>query len=128
MRNYYKHSSFQLIKCTEKREDITTKNRQKKIPRNNHEGKTIRLWINETAAKRRRSLYWASISREIWNYVNNCENCQATSYDRDRPKQKNMLTPTPNRPFIKIKSFWVIVDTVKHILWHKLMGKQKQKN
>jgi hypothetical protein len=55
--------------------------------------------LDETEARTKRLYYWPDQRRSIQNYINKCETCQLTKYDRKPLKLKFNVTPTPIEPF-----------------------------
>lgn len=43
--------------------------------------------------------YWPSLERDVINFVNTCETCQKTKYDRHPYKLVYKPTPTGTKPF-----------------------------
>lgn len=120
LRKTFKNSAYKLLKCNTILQDITKKDNQIVTIRNYHEGKTNHRGISETETRIRRSYYWPGIKSDVTNYINECEICQTNKYDRNPPKQKLMISPTPSRPFEIVhidtfqaqgQKFLTIIDT-----------------
>lgn len=99
MRMTFKNSAFKLLVCNKKLEDVTNKDRQKELLQYNHETKTNHRGIVETIAQIKRKFYWPNIANDVRKFVNSCEICQRTKYDRNPPRIEFQITPSPKKPF-----------------------------
>lgn len=99
LRNTFKNSAFKLIKCNTVLKDVEDKERQQELIKFLHETKTNHRGILETENRIKQTYYWPGIKTDVSNYINFCDICQVNKYDRNPPKQKLMLTPTPIKPF-----------------------------
>lgn len=96
VRKTFRNSAFKLVKCNTLLEDVSDTERQQEIIKNYHEGKCNHRGISETETRIRRSYYWPKLGIDTIFYINSCEICQTNKYDRNPPKQKLMITPTPS--------------------------------
>nr|CAH7734904.1 unnamed protein product [Callosobruchus chinensis] len=99
LQKYFKNSQINLIRCTKKLIDITDQNEVIETIKNFHEGKTNHRGIDETDKRIRSTYYWPNLRKSIQTYINECEICQLTKYDRHPLKLQYNVTPTPTRPF-----------------------------
>lgn len=99
LQKYFKNSQIQMIKCTKKLIDVTTDNDITEKIQNHHEGKTNHRGIEETEKRIKSLYYWPNQQKSIQTYINNCEICQATKYDRRPLRLEFNITPTAIKPF-----------------------------
>lgn len=120
IQTYFKHSSFKLIECPITVRDVEEKADQLKIIKYHHEGKTSHKGINETSKSILKSYYWPDIHNDVTNYINTCEICQKTKYERHPNVLKFRPTPIGTYPFehiyidtfkIKAQPFLTIIDS-----------------
>ena len=78
---------------------ITDKNEQKELIRDHHEGKTNHRGIRETYTRLQRLYYWPKLTRDVADYINKCEICKRTKYERHPPEIPLKLTEQVDRPF-----------------------------
>lgn len=131
---YFKNSQIQLIKCTQKLIDVIDENEINEIIQNYHEGKTNHRGIDETENQIKKQYYWPKQRKSIQIYINNCEICQITKYDRNPLKLKYNVTPTTNKPFqtlhidsitLEKQKFLTIIDSFsKYAQAYKLDSSQ----
>lgn len=96
MSNYFKN--VKLVECSKLINNVEIDERELMI-KYRHEGKTNHRGIQETYNYLKSNYYWKSLKNDVINYINNCEICQRTKYDRKPPDQPLILTETPTRPF-----------------------------
>lgn len=89
--------------------DITNENEQIELIANYHTGKTCHRGILETYDKLKRSYYFPRMKDIIANYINKCDTCRKTKYDRRPIKTKFCITPTPDKPFQEL-----MIDTLHY--------------
>lgn len=99
LQKYFKNSLIQMVRCTQKLIDVTTDDEINQVIQNNHEGKTNHRGIDETEKRIKRIYYWPNQQKSIQNYINNCDICQVTKYDRRPLKLEYNITPTATKPF-----------------------------
>lgn len=80
-------------------EYMLTKNNQIECIQNYREGKTNHRSISETYQRLKRKHYWPNMFNDLQKYINNCEFCQITKYERDLYEIADKLTPNPDFPF-----------------------------
>lgn len=95
----FKNSEINFIRCTQFLKDITDDERKTKIIKSQHEGLTNHRGIEETARQIKTLFYWPGIDKSVQIYINDCEICQMTKYDRRPLKLLYNVTPTPTKPF-----------------------------
>nr|CAI5861720.1 unnamed protein product [Callosobruchus analis] len=95
---YFKNHSYRLCFSNQILKDISDPERQKELIVHHHETKTCHRGINETLMALKRLYYWNNMQKMVSEYINNCDLCQTTKYDRQPPKIKFSLTPTPKQP------------------------------
>lgn len=85
-----------------------------------HEGKTNHRGINETEQRIKNLYYWPNMRGSIQKYINECDICQRTKYERNPLNLGINLTPTPAKPFevvhidtitIQKEQFLTIIDS-----------------
>lgn len=99
VRKTFKWPSIKFKRCLTKLIDITDKNEIPTIIKNYHESKTNHRGIDETESKIKDKYYWPNIKASIQTYINQCEICQKSKYERHPINIKMNITPTAVRPF-----------------------------
>lgn len=99
LQNYFKWPSIKFKKCNKKLIDVVDKNDVKEIIENYHMGKTNHRGIEETLNRIKEKYYWIKMKESIQTYINDCEICQQSKYERNPIKTKLNLTPTALKPF-----------------------------
>lgn len=99
LQKYFKNSQITMIKCTKKLIDVTNQDEIQQIVQGHHEGKTNHRGIDETEKRIKKSYYWPNQQKSIQTYINNCEICLVTKYDRRPIRVEFNVTPTAIRPF-----------------------------
>lgn len=99
LQTYFKNSEIEMIKCTKKLIDITDEDELLNTIQNYHEGKTNHRGIDETEKRIKAIYYWPLQKKTIEDYINKCEICLTTKYDRHPLKVEYNITPTATRPF-----------------------------
>lgn len=75
---------------------------------NYHEDKTNHREINKTETRIKYRYYWPSMRNSIETYINTCNICQRTKYERTTLNVKISVNTTPSKPFEIVH-----VDTIK---------------
>lgn len=110
--------NFKLVECTKLINNVKQEEREM-IIRFSHEGKTNHRGIQETLKRLKSNYYWKSLKSDVTKFINECEICQRTKYNRNPPDQPIVLTETPSKPFeiihldtlfIEKQKFLVIID------------------
>lgn len=70
-----------------------------RIIKSYHEGKTNHRGIDETEQRIKNIYYWPQLKDSIQSFINECEICQQSKYERHPVKLQMNITPTPVRPF-----------------------------
>ncbi|KAK9512316.1 hypothetical protein O3M35_000769 [Rhynocoris fuscipes] len=83
--------------------DVEEKQDQIELVKNYHIGKTCHRGINDTYGKLKTKYYWPCMAELISAYINNCDICKKTKYERNPPKQEYKITPTPTKPFERLQ-------------------------
>lgn len=99
MQKYFKNSEIDFVRCTSKLIDVIENDEIEETIKNYHEGKTNHRGIDETEKRIKNIYYWPNLRKSIQNYINNCEICQLTKYDRKPLNLKFNITPTAIKPF-----------------------------
>lgn len=92
----------ELIKCTQNRIVLTTKDEIFQIIQSNHESKTNHRGIAETVKRIQRKYYFKNMQTEVSDFLSKCEICKRAKYDRIPPKTPINVTSTPSKPFQNI--------------------------
>lgn len=87
-----------LVKCTKRVTLVENKTEQQEIIKKYHEGKTIHRGIQETYKQIHRNYHWPNMLLSIQTYVNSCDTCLKTKYERNPLKTPLTITETPNKP------------------------------
>lgn len=115
IQNYFKNSQINFIKCTQKLIDISNDDEIKNIIQNYHEGKTNHRGIDETEKRLKNIYYWPNQRKSIQSYINLCDICQVTKYDRKPLNPLFNITPTATRPFEIIHIDSISLEKVKFL-------------
>lgn len=134
VKDTFKNSTFKLIKCTKVLKDVFSEKEQTDLIKYYHEIATVHRGINELESELRRQYFWPTLRIASRNYVNRCEICQTTKYERNPINPKLELTPTPEKPFeiihmdtltIENKKFLILIDSFsKYAQAYPLTGTQ----
>ncbi|KAK9711421.1 Integrase zinc binding domain [Popillia japonica] len=68
-------------------------------PSYNHETQTSHRGIVENTTAIKKHFYWPNLEQDVKNYVNSCEICQKTKYERHPNKLIFKATPIGSKPF-----------------------------
>lgn len=90
---------IKLFQCTEMVNHIIDQEEKILLIRNQHEGKTNHRGILETLNKLKLNYYWKNMKNDVTQYLNNCDVCQRTKYNRHPPEIPLLTTNTPSKPF-----------------------------
>lgn len=99
MLSTFKESQILMDHCTEFLIDLQDKQEINETIKTYHIGKTNHRGIEETYQHLKRRYFWPNQKATIRNFINQCEICLKTKYDRNPIKLQFNLTPTPFRPF-----------------------------
>lgn len=99
IRKNFKWPSIKFKRCLTKLLDVTNKDDIFEIIKNYHESKSNHRGIEETEQKIKTKYYWPNLKNSIQTYINDCEICQISKYERNPVKIKMNVTPTATRPF-----------------------------
>lgn len=120
VRRNFVYPSYKLFKCKTKLEDVERDDDKERIIQMYHESKTNHRGINETEERIKKLYYWPNMKETIRQYINECETCQITKYDRNPPKIQFNITPTATKPFeilhidlfqIEKQKFLTVIDS-----------------
>ena len=114
MENFQKES-YKLIKCETLLDDVESLEEQKEILINYREGKTNHRGMLETYQKLKQKYYWPNIFNDIQKYINNCDICQNSKYERKPIQMDDNLTQTPCKPFQKINIDTLTLEREKYL-------------
>lgn len=87
-----------LYRCTTKVTLVHEKEEQIEIIKKYHEGKNIHRGIQETFKKLKKNYHWKNMFASIQKYINKCDTCLKTKYERNPLKLPIALTVTPTKP------------------------------
>lgn len=99
IRKTFKWPSLKFLRCLKKLIDVTDKNDIKEIIQNYHESKSNHRGIEETIKRLRERYYWPELKQSVQTYINDCEICIRSKYERTPVKIPMNVTPTASRPF-----------------------------
>nr|CAH7755026.1 unnamed protein product [Callosobruchus chinensis] len=99
VQKYFKNSQINFVRCTKKLIDVTDQDEILDVIKNYHEGKTNHRGLDETENRIKNTYYWPNLRSSIQTYINQCEICQVTKYDRKPLKLELNITPTAVKPF-----------------------------
>lgn len=87
-----------LIRCMNRVTLIENLNEINDIIRKYHEGKTIHRGIQETYKHIHRNYHWPNMLLSIQKFINKCDKCLRSKYERNPLKLPLSLTETPVKP------------------------------
>ncbi|EFA12255.1 hypothetical protein TcasGA2_TC016117 [Tribolium castaneum] len=108
-----------LKRCTKRITLVTNKDEQQDLIKNYHEGKTNHRGIRETYTRLQRLYYWSKLTLDVSDFINKCEFCKKTKYERHPPEIPLKVTPKLGCPFqqlnidlftIEGKTFLTLID------------------
>lgn len=99
LQRYFKWPSIKFKRCTKKLIDVTNKDEIEELIKNYHESKSNHRGIDETYLKMKDKYYWPNVKSSIQTYINECEICQQSKYERNPVRIKMNVTPTATKPF-----------------------------
>nr|CAI5851064.1 unnamed protein product [Callosobruchus analis] len=107
LQTMFRSNSLKFKMCKIKLVDVTIKSDIKDIIRNYHESKTNHRGIEETYQRIKEKYFWPNMKKAVQTYINECEICQQSKYERHPIRIAMNLTPTATKPFeiIHIDSF-----------------------
>lgn len=121
---YFKHNSFTLYISNTLLEDINNRDEQQLKIKYYHETKTSHRGIQENIIALKKNFYWPNLENDVKTYVNLCEICQKSKYERHPNKLIFKPTPIGYEPFDHIyidiykthsTSFLTIIDSFSKI-------------
>lgn len=117
--DHFSQQGPKIIRCTNRLVTIIHKEIQEDLIKNHHEGKTNHRGITETMKQLQRKYFWKNMKTSVIDYINSCDICKKTKYDRKPPLVPMMLTETADKPFqqlnidtftIEKENFVTIID------------------
>lgn len=99
VRKNFKWPSLKFKRCKIKLLDVCNKNDIQEIIQKYHESKTNHRGIDETEQRIKNIYYWPNLKKSVQTYINECEICHQSKYERNPVKTKLNTTPTALRPF-----------------------------
>ncbi|KAJ2947350.1 hypothetical protein O0L34_g17078 [Tuta absoluta] len=94
----FNHRGPKLYRCTSRVTMVENKSEQQEIIKKYHEGKTLHRGIQETYKQIQKNYHWSNMLLTIQGYVNKCETCLQSKYERNPLKPPLALTETPTKP------------------------------
>lgn len=116
----FKNSELKLFKCTKALQDVEDSDEQNDIIENYHNGKTNHRGSDETYNRLKERYFWPKLQKTVQEYINECDVCRLSKYDRHPLKLKYNFTPTASKPFeivhidslsLDKQKFFTIVDS-----------------
>lgn len=114
MRNF-KNSEINLVKTNTKLIDVLSEDEIKDIIDRHHISKTNHRGIDETYNKIRTIYYWPNQRKSIQTFINQCDVCLKTKYERAPLKVPLNLTPTPTKPLQTLHIDSITLDNSKFL-------------
>lgn len=105
---YFKNNAFKLYISRTLLEDVTDVEEQQLKIKYYHETKTAHRGIQENITSLKKRFYWPNLENDVKTYVNLCETCQKSKYERHPNKLVFKPTPLGHEPFDHI-----YIDTYK---------------
>lgn len=88
-----------LVLTKSELENVKEYLRQQEIIQKYHEGKTNHRGINESYLALSKRYFWPKMKEQITKYINECNICGQSKYDRNTIRQELHLVPPPTKPF-----------------------------
>lgn len=126
LRTTFKNSAYKLFYCKSKLEDIIDRDKQYRIIKNYHEGKTNHRGIQEVEQRIKLNYYWPNLKTCVAEFINNCEICQTCKYERRPNKQNFQIVPIPEKPFEILHIDTLTVNRVKFLTIIDVFSKYAQ--
>lgn len=120
LQKHFNKNSFKLIQTNQYRTDLTKPSEIEAAIKNHHVNKTGHSGIVETTKAIRQNYYWPNIGTDVRNFINTCEKCQTSKYERRPNKIILQNTPIGEKPFehiyidtfqIENRKFLTIIDS-----------------
>lgn len=92
-KGFFKNNAFTLCISNIMLSDILDEEEQKQKLQYYHETKTSHRGIQENLKAIKRLFYWPKLDQDVKDYINSCEICQQTKYERH--PNKLIFKPTP---------------------------------
>ena len=112
---YNNDRNIKIYRCSFHAKDIINENEQIKQVHNYHKYETGHTGINETYESLKKLIYFPSLKKIIEKYINNCDICNRSKYDRKPIKEKFKLTETP-KDIKEILSMDIYTNCGNHFL------------
>ncbi|KAI5752219.1 hypothetical protein M8J77_014983 [Diaphorina citri] len=112
---HFTSSAINFLKCTKFLKDIENEETKDRIIKSIHEGKTNHRGIDEVTKEIKEIYYWPNIQKYVQDFVNSCEICLTTKYERRPFKLQYNLTPTTRKPFETVHVDTVALDKTKFL-------------
>lgn len=111
----FRGSTLNIVKSNKILEDITNERKKTELIREQHEGLTNHRGIKETYNQMKEKFYWPDMAGSIQMYINECEVCQTTKYDRKPLKPFLNKTPTAVKPFEIVHLDTITLENTKFL-------------
>lgn len=115
LQTHFKNSKLDLVKTNKMLLDITRESQKLEIVKEHHEGLTNHRGIQETYSELKEIYYWPDMVGSIQKYINTCEECQTTKYDRKPLKPFLNKTPTATKPFEIVHMDTISIEKTKFL-------------
>lgn len=99
LQEYFKNNAFNIHITNTLLTDVIDEDEQKLKLKYYHETKTSHRGIQENLQAIKKSFYWPKIDQDVRDYVNSCDICQQTKYERHPTKLVYKPTPVGHEPF-----------------------------
>jgi len=113
LQTYFDSGSYKLVSCKTLTKDVEDKEEQQLTIQNYHKSKTNHRGIKKIYNKLKLSYYWPNMLKDIQNYINKCNVCLITKYERKPIQIPPILTPTAEKPFEKLHIDILSLEQVK---------------
>lgn len=115
VRKNFKWPSIKMKRCLIKLIDVVNKIEISEVIKSYHESKTNHRGVEETDRRIKEKYYWPNIKESIQSYINECEICQRSKYERHPINMEMNITPTATKPFDTIHLDTYTLDKVKFL-------------
>lgn len=111
----FSSSHIHFVKCSKFLKDIEDEACKDKIIKTIHEGRTNHRGIDEVTKEIKELYYWPNIQKYVQDYINSCNTCMVTKYDRRPLKLQYNITPTTHKPFDTLHVDTLTLDKTKFL-------------
>lgn len=115
LQKHFQHASYRLVQTNDYVLDEKNKDKQTSYIKYHHENKTVHRGISETIKALRQNYFWPHLNEDVRDYINVCEVCQKSKYERRPTHLKFQPTPIGHKPFEHLYIDTLQINRVKFL-------------